>query len=139
MDSAQWWEQQGASKQKETRKKYNDAGIKIIVSVFGGSPEEMSITSKIDDPEGLAKKIGDWVKKNNLDGVDVDYEVGTATDHSSTILSFRNIGLWCFREWQRSSMDRQVSEGIEECTAVADIRHIAYSYVFWLEILLIHL
>jgi len=75
MDSAQWWEQQGASKQNEIKKKYNDAGIKLIVSAFGGGAGEMSITSQISDPEELAKKIGAWVKANNLDGVDVDYEV----------------------------------------------------------------
>ncbi|KAK7451181.1 hypothetical protein VKT23_012513 [Stygiomarasmius scandens] len=74
MDSAQWWEQQGASKQNEIRKTYNDAGIKLIVSVFGGGAGETSVTSQISDPEGLAEKIGTWVKANNLDGVDVDYE-----------------------------------------------------------------
>ncbi|THU80875.1 glycoside hydrolase [Dendrothele bispora CBS 962.96] len=73
MDSAQWWEKQGA-KQQQIKKSYNDAGIKIIVSVFGGGADEMKITSLVNDPAGLANKIGDWVKANNLDGVDVDYE-----------------------------------------------------------------
>ncbi|KAF5336655.1 hypothetical protein D9758_016739 [Tetrapyrgos nigripes] len=76
MDSAAWWESQGDSKQKALKKAYTDAGIKLIVSIFGGSEEEMHITSKVNETAaaGLAKRVGDWVIKNNLDGVDVDFE-----------------------------------------------------------------
>ncbi|THU79121.1 glycoside hydrolase, partial [Dendrothele bispora CBS 962.96] len=85
MDSAQWWEQQGADKQKDLKKKYNEAGVKIIVSAFGGGSQEMSVTSAVKDPAGLAKKIGDWVKANNLDGIDVDYEDFDALNDGSGV------------------------------------------------------
>ncbi|KAJ7576826.1 glycoside hydrolase family 18 protein, partial [Mycena floridula] len=56
---------------------YNAAGIKIIVSLFGG--EEKPTTSGVDAVE-FANIAVDWVKKYGVDGVDVDYEDEEAFD-----------------------------------------------------------
>ncbi|THU85726.1 glycoside hydrolase family 18 protein [Dendrothele bispora CBS 962.96] len=73
-DSSLWWQNLGSDKQREYKEKYNAAGIKLFVSLFGGSVEEEKITENVPDPVPLATEIGNWVKENNLDGVDVDYE-----------------------------------------------------------------
>jgi hypothetical protein len=51
------------------KKKYNDAGMKIMVSAFGATEEPTHF-----NPEDACTKIANWVKTNNLDGVDLDYE-----------------------------------------------------------------
>ncbi|KAG5641908.1 hypothetical protein DXG03_003975 [Asterophora parasitica] len=51
--------------------KYNAAGIKLIVSAFGAT--DVPTTSRAD-PIATANSFAAWVKKYNLDGIDVDYE-----------------------------------------------------------------
>ena len=53
------------------RKKYNDAGVSIMISAFGAAEYP---TTKGLDPVTCAQKLGDYVNLNNYDGVDVDYE-----------------------------------------------------------------
>ncbi len=55
--------------QKSIKKKYNDAGISVFISAFGAT--EMPTSS---DPVAVATSLATWVKGNNLDGVDIDYE-----------------------------------------------------------------
>lgn len=51
---------------------YAAAGIKIIVSLFGSTDTP---TTNGNNPIATANTMAAWVKKFNLDGVDVDYEV----------------------------------------------------------------
>jgi hypothetical protein len=65
-------QQFGATKdqiQKSIKKKYNDAGISLLISAFGAT--ELP-TSK--DANTVATSLANWVLANNLDGVDIDYE-----------------------------------------------------------------
>jgi hypothetical protein len=52
------------------KNKYNQYGIKILVSAFGAT--EFPTTSNFD-PIDCANKLGAYVKANNLDGVDIDW------------------------------------------------------------------
>ena len=54
------------------KKKYSDAGIKLIVSAFGGTDKPTTLGA---DATKTADAIANWVKTYDLDGVDVDYEV----------------------------------------------------------------
>ncbi len=56
------------------RQEYKDAGITVLVSLFGGN--EMEPTTWNWDPTETANMMAEWVKANGVDGVDVDYEVG---------------------------------------------------------------
>lgn len=49
---------------------YNDNGIKILISAFGGT--EFPTTSGID-PYACAYSLGEFILKNNLDGADIDW------------------------------------------------------------------
>ncbi len=51
--------------------KYKAAGIKLMVSAFGST--DVPTTSKAD-PVATANTMAEWVKKHQLDGIDVDYE-----------------------------------------------------------------
>lgn len=51
--------------------RYNDAGIRLGVALFGETDKPLS---NDNDPWTLAKKIAKFVKKYNLQGVDVDFE-----------------------------------------------------------------
>jgi hypothetical protein len=62
----------GAAAQQSIKAAYNAAGIKLMVSAFGES--DAPTTGNVD-PIAMANTIGQWVLDNNLDGVDVDYEV----------------------------------------------------------------
>jgi chitinase len=62
----------GAAAQQSIKAAYNAAGIKLMVSAFG---ESDAPTTGNADPIAMANTIGQWVLDNNLDGVDVDYEV----------------------------------------------------------------
>ena len=57
--------------QKNIKAKYNNAGIKLMVSAFGST--ELPTTQGID-PIACAEKLGNFVLNNNLDGVDIDWE-----------------------------------------------------------------
>ncbi|KIJ53610.1 glycoside hydrolase family 18 protein [Sphaerobolus stellatus SS14] len=89
-DQAAEWASLSNSDRSSIKKKYNDAGIKLMVSAFGATDTP---TSSGQDASSLAKSMADWVKKYNLDGIDVDYEdfdavnAGTATDWLATFTS----------------------------------------------------
>ncbi len=53
------------------KKIYNDNGIKLMVSAFGATEQP---TSAGYDATDCAKKLADYVSKNDLDGVDIDWE-----------------------------------------------------------------
>lgn len=71
-DQAQAWEQMDSGKRTSLKQKYSDAGIKVIVSAFGST--EKPTTTK-EDPTSVASQMAAWVKKYNVDGIDVDWEV----------------------------------------------------------------
>ncbi|KAL1411798.1 hypothetical protein Q8F55_002765 [Vanrija albida] len=50
---------------------YHDNGIALMVSAFS---DDDHIVSNKADPVATAQSIGAWVKKYNVDGVDIDYE-----------------------------------------------------------------
>lgn len=68
-DNAQEWVQGSQEQQKAIVKSYNDAGIRLGVAIFGATDKPQSDNN---DPWDLAKKIVKFVKKNNLQGVDVE-------------------------------------------------------------------
>uniref|UniRef100_V5ER59 Glycoside hydrolase n=1 Tax=Kalmanozyma brasiliensis (strain GHG001) TaxID=1365824 RepID=V5ER59_KALBG len=53
------------------KSRYAGAGMKLMVSVFGATDTPQSLGK---DPIELGRTIAAFVKKNGLDGVDVDYE-----------------------------------------------------------------
>lgn len=55
------------------RQEYKDAGITVLVSLFGWFAKP---TSSNWDPTTTANMMAAWVKANGVDGIDVDYEVG---------------------------------------------------------------
>ena len=57
--------------QKFLKKKYNDGGVKVMISAFGAT--EFPTTAGYD-PVLCATKLGNFVLENNLDGVDIDWE-----------------------------------------------------------------
>ena len=61
-----------SDKRTSMKQKYSDAGIKVIVSAFGST--EKPTTTK-EDPTSIASQMAAWVKKYNVDGIDVDWEV----------------------------------------------------------------
>ena len=61
--------------QKNLKKKYNDAGVKILISAFGSTEFP---TSGGVNPVDCATKLGNFVLNNNLDGVDIDWEDNAA-------------------------------------------------------------
>ena len=63
--------------QKNLKKAYNDAGIKVMISAFGATEFP---TSNGVDPTDCAVKLGEFVKNNNLDGVDIDWEDNAAME-----------------------------------------------------------
>lgn len=74
-DQAQGWAQLDSSTRKSLKSKYNEAGIKVIVSAFGGT--ETPTTSGVDAATA-ANTMAKWVIDNDLDGIDVDYEDSAA-------------------------------------------------------------
>jgi len=69
-DQAQKW-QSFADKQKYADD-YHKKGIKVMVTVGGGSVEP---TTKGWDPAAAATNVAQFVTKNYLDGVDLNWEV----------------------------------------------------------------
>ena len=63
--------------QKTLKKKYNDGGVKILISAFGAT--EFPTTNGVD-PVDCANKLGNFVLQNNLDGVDIDWEDNAAME-----------------------------------------------------------
>jgi chitinase len=63
--------------QKFIKQRYNDAGVSVMLSAFGAA--EYPTTLGLD-PVICAQKLGDYVRDNNFDGVDIDYEDNKAMD-----------------------------------------------------------
>ena len=59
------------------RKKFNDAGVKLLVSAFGATEHP---TSAGEDPKECGHKLGSFIKNNNLDGADIDWEDNAAME-----------------------------------------------------------
>jgi chitinase len=55
---------------------YKAACAKLMVSAFGPGDAPTTLNK---DPIAMANTIGQWVLDNNLDGVDVDYQVLEST------------------------------------------------------------
>ncbi|KXN83991.1 hypothetical protein AN958_00638 [Leucoagaricus sp. SymC.cos] len=76
-DKAYEWTTLTASQRSSIKSQYAAAGIKLIVSVFGST--DIPTTTNAD-PIATANTMAAWVKKYNLDGIDVDYEDFNAFD-----------------------------------------------------------
>ena len=69
-DKVNEWTQLSASQRSSVKAQYQAAGIKLLVSAFG----ETNIPTSFD-PVATANTMAAFVKKFDLDGIDVDYEV----------------------------------------------------------------
>jgi chitinase len=69
-----------AELQKNIKKRYNEAGIKLLISAFGGTTHP---TTFGNDPKSTAEDLADFVANNNLDGVDVDWEDSAAMERGT--------------------------------------------------------
>ena len=58
------------------KSQYAAAGIKLVVAAFGSTDVP---TTTGADPVGTANTVAAWVKRYQLDGVDVDYEVNKSS------------------------------------------------------------
>jgi len=70
-DQALLWEQISASTRAAVKAEYAAAGISLMVSAFGSTDAP---TSNGADAAATARSMAAWVKKYDLDGIDVDYE-----------------------------------------------------------------
>ncbi|KAF9466092.1 glycoside hydrolase [Collybia nuda] len=70
-DKAYEWTTYTDAERATIKSQYAAAGIKLIVSAFGSTDIP---TSSGADPVATANTMAAWVKKYNLDGIDVDYE-----------------------------------------------------------------
>ncbi|KZV81243.1 glycoside hydrolase [Exidia glandulosa HHB12029] len=70
-DQSSVWPQLDDGARQKIVDDYHQAGKTIRISLFGS--EDYPLTYK-GDPTIIAQKAADFVKQNNLDGVDVDYE-----------------------------------------------------------------
>ena len=55
---------------QELKRKYNQAGVKIMLSAFGGT---IHPTSEGKNAKVCANELADFVLANDVDGVDLDY------------------------------------------------------------------
>ncbi|KAL0576272.1 hypothetical protein V5O48_005716 [Marasmius crinis-equi] len=76
-DKAYEWTTLTDAERTSIKSQYNAAGIKLVVAVFGATDVP---TSSNADPIATANTMAAWVKKYNLDGIDVDYEDFNAFD-----------------------------------------------------------
>ncbi|KAF9530434.1 glycoside hydrolase [Crepidotus variabilis] len=76
-DKAQEWTTLTDAQRASVKSQYAAAGIKLVVSVFGSTDIP---TTTGADPIATANSMAAWVKKYNLDGIDVDYEDFDAFD-----------------------------------------------------------
>ena len=60
---------------KEMKERYNNAGIKIMISAFGGTSHP---ASEGKNAATCAAQLADYVLDHNVDGVDLDYEDNAA-------------------------------------------------------------
>ncbi|KAJ7168017.1 glycoside hydrolase family 18 protein [Mycena filopes] len=71
------WQAMSASARTDLKASYAAAGIKLLVSVFGGAGKP---TTSGADAKTSASAVAQWVKTYDMDGVDVDYEDFDAMD-----------------------------------------------------------
>ncbi|KZT71954.1 glycoside hydrolase family 18 protein [Daedalea quercina L-15889] len=76
-DNAEGWASLTADERNTTKTDYNNAGIALMVSVFGSTDVP---TSSGADPTDTANTMAAWAIEYGLDGVDVDYEDFDAFD-----------------------------------------------------------
>lgn len=70
-DNVAEWIKASVTQRKAIVKAYNDAGIRLGMALFGETDAPLS---NGEDPYKLANRITNFVKKYNLQGVDVDFE-----------------------------------------------------------------
>ncbi|KZT29059.1 glycoside hydrolase family 18 protein [Neolentinus lepideus HHB14362 ss-1] len=70
-DQASSWASLTATERSQIKSSYAAAGIRLIVSAFGATETP---TSSGTDPVSAANTMAAWVKKYDVDGIDVDYE-----------------------------------------------------------------
>ena len=71
-DQAEAWATLSDSQKAAIKNDYNGANISIVVSAFGSTDAP---TTTGADPVDTANTMAQWVLDNQLDGIDVDYEV----------------------------------------------------------------
>jgi len=71
------WGTSNSAVQAAWRQRYHSAGIKIMVSAFGATEFP---TSAGVDPVTCGTNLANFVKQNNLDGVDLDWEDNAAME-----------------------------------------------------------
>jgi len=72
-DQAKEWTMLDSATRASYLTSYHDAGISLIVSAFGSTDAP---TTERYDLTTVANNLAAFVLKYNLDGVDIDYEVG---------------------------------------------------------------
>ncbi|KAJ7182478.1 glycoside hydrolase superfamily [Mycena crocata] len=65
------WQKLSKSQRADIKSDYAAAGIKLIVSAFGATEKH---TTNGADAKDTAVAMAKWVKDNDLDGIDVDFE-----------------------------------------------------------------
>ncbi|KAF9077607.1 glycoside hydrolase superfamily [Rhodocollybia butyracea] len=70
-DMAHNWAIMGKDAQSAIKDKYKAAGIKLLVSAFGSTEKP---TTSGTNPTELAQTMATWVKENQVDGIDIDWE-----------------------------------------------------------------
>ena len=84
-DQAKAWEGLSPAKRKSVKSSYSSAGISLMVSAFGATDTPVSSGA---DAAGTANKMASWVKKNGLDGIDVDFEDLAAIKYATFLFHF---------------------------------------------------
>ena len=71
-DQADVWAKLDKDSRTKLKEAYKSAGIKLLVSAFGATDTP---TTAGADPVKTADDMAQWVIDNDVDGIDVDYEV----------------------------------------------------------------
>lgn len=71
LSAASAWNASGAAERAQVKAQYKAAGIKLVISAFGSTDTPMSKGYKA---AGVAAELADFVRSNDLDGVDIDFE-----------------------------------------------------------------
>lgn len=85
VDQALEWTQLTNAQRTTLKSQYAAAGVKLMVSAFGSSDVP---TTTGADPIATANTMAAFVKQYQLDGIDVDYEVGNLFQQSFSLLIF---------------------------------------------------
>ncbi|TBU31258.1 glycoside hydrolase [Dichomitus squalens] len=73
-DQVAAWANLDAGTRQQLHQQYNQAGVSLVVSVFGET--ELPVTKGLD-PTQLAGQMAQFVLSNDVDGIDVDWEETT--------------------------------------------------------------